>query len=131
MNTTNKQFTADELTRIDEADDLKISPLRDDGVTYGTPTWIWEVVVAGQLYVRAYNGISSGWHKSALKQKAGRIYAAGMVKHVSFEPVADSDVNKNIDEAYQKKYSKSPYMAHMIGNRAKSATIKIIPSFKD
>ena len=29
----------DELRRISEADDLHISPLREDGVTYGTPTW--------------------------------------------------------------------------------------------
>lgn len=65
MSALNKQFTTDELTRIDEADDLKISPFRADGITYGTPTWIWEVVVDGNLYVRAYNGTSSSWHKSA------------------------------------------------------------------
>ncbi len=33
-----------ELTKIDQADDLKIAPFHEDGVTYGTPTWIWEVV---------------------------------------------------------------------------------------
>ena len=127
MSTTDKQFTVDELTRINGADDLKISPFREDGVTYGTPTWIWEVLVDGDLYVRAYNGTSSSWYKSAIRQKAGRIYAAGMVKEVSFESVADSSVNQLIDEAYQKKYSKSSYMAHMIGSRAKAATVKIMP----
>jgi hypothetical protein len=30
---------------IAESDDLHISPFRDDGVTYGTPTWILSVVV--------------------------------------------------------------------------------------
>jgi hypothetical protein len=30
----------DELRKIAETDDLHISPLRDDGKTYGTPTWI-------------------------------------------------------------------------------------------
>lgn len=35
----------DELRKIAEADDLHISPFREDGVTYGTPTWIWSVVV--------------------------------------------------------------------------------------
>lgn len=127
MSTTDKQFTVDELTRINGADDLKISPFREDGVTYGTPTWIWEVLVDGNLYVRAYNGTSSSWYKSAIRQKAGRIYAAGMVKEVSFESVADSSVSQRIDEAYQKKYYKSSYMAHMIGSRAKAATIKITP----
>jgi hypothetical protein len=46
----------DELRKIAEADDLKIAPFRDDGVTYGTPTWIWSVAVDSDLYVRAYNG---------------------------------------------------------------------------
>ena len=30
----------DELRSIAETDDLHISPFRDDGKTYGTPTWI-------------------------------------------------------------------------------------------
>ena len=46
----------DELKRIAETDDLHISPLREDGKTYGTPTWIWSVVVDDGLYVRGYNG---------------------------------------------------------------------------
>ncbi|KVA52982.1 hypothetical protein WI61_24690 [Burkholderia cepacia] len=49
-------WTQVELARIDRADDLKIAPFREDGSTYGTPTWIWEVVVDGELYVRGYNG---------------------------------------------------------------------------
>ena len=51
-------WAQDELKRISEADDLHISPLRDDGATYGTPTWIWSVVMDGALYVRSYNGQS-------------------------------------------------------------------------
>lgn len=35
----------DELRRIAETDDLHISPLHEDGEPYGTPTWIWPVVV--------------------------------------------------------------------------------------
>jgi len=45
-------WSKDELMRIAEADDLHIAPFRDDGVTYGTPTWIWSVAVDGALYVR-------------------------------------------------------------------------------
>jgi Uncharacterized protein conserved in bacteria (DUF2255) len=46
----------DELRKIAEADDLHISPFREDGATYGTPTWIWSVAVDDALYVRGYNG---------------------------------------------------------------------------
>ena len=126
MSSENKRFTADELKLIDEADDLHVAPFREDGTTYGTPTWIWAVVVGGDLYVRAYNGQNSRWYKSAMKQKAGRIQAAGMIKEVAFEPVG-GDANAQIDEAYKKKYNGSPYLSPMIGSRAKAATVKIVP----
>ena len=98
----------DELRKITEADDLHISPFREDGVTYGTPTWIWSVVVDDALYVRGYNGQNSRWYQAAVKQKAGRIVAASMTKDVLFEPV-DGTINDPIDDAYRSKYSGSPY----------------------
>jgi len=36
--------------------------------------------------------------------------------------------NKNaVDDAYKTKYNNSPYLVSMISNRAKGATVKIIP----
>ena len=116
----------DELRRIAETDDLHISPFRDDGKTYGTPTWIWSVVVDGVLYVRAYNGHNSRWYQAAIHQKAGRITAAGITKEVAFEPVG-GPVNERIDDAYRAKYKGSPYLSPMIGIRARSATVKVMP----
>lgn len=116
----------DELRRIAEADDLHISPLREDGLTYGTPTWIWSVVVDDALYVRAYNGQNSRWYQAAVRQKAGRIIAAGITKEVAFEPV-DGPFNDRIDVAYRAKYRESPYLSPMIGARARSATVKVMP----
>jgi hypothetical protein len=120
------EWLKDELRRIAETDDLYVAPLREDGATYGTPTWIWSVVVGDGLYVRAYNGQASRWYKAAMDQRAGRIIAAGMTKDVSFEPVKDSR-NDRIDEAYRAKYKDSPYLKPMIGERARSATVKIEP----
>lgn len=116
----------DELRKIAEADDLHISPFREDGVTYGTPTWIWSVAVDGALYVRAYNGRKSRWYQAALRQKSGRITAAGMTKEVTFEPV-EGPINDLINEAYRAKYHGSPYLNPMIGSRARSATVKVMP----
>lgn len=119
-------WTNDELRKIAETDDLHISPFREDGITYGTPTWIWSVIVDDSLYVRAYNGQSSRWYQSAMQQRAGRITAAGMTKGVTFEPV-DGAINDRIDSAYRAKYKTSPYLKPMIGDRARSATVKVIP----
>jgi hypothetical protein len=115
-----------ELRKLAETDDLHISPFRDDGKTYGTPTWIWSVVVDDALYVRGYNGVKSSWYQAALRQKAGRITAAGMTKEVAFGPVAGS-VNDRIDDAYRAKYKGSPYLQPMISERARAATVKISP----
>ena len=52
----------EELQSIARADDLHISPFREDGATYGTPTRIWSVTVDDALYVRAYNGQDSRWY---------------------------------------------------------------------
>jgi hypothetical protein len=116
----------DELRKIVTTDDLHISPFREDGRTYGTPTWIWSVVVDDALYVRGYNGRDSRWYQAAVKQKAGRISAAGMTKEVVFEPVGGA-INEQIDDAYRAKYKDSPYLMPMIGKRARSATIRILP----
>jgi hypothetical protein len=116
----------DELAKIAAADDLHISPFREDGVTCGTPTWIWSVVLDDALYVRAYNGQKSRWYQAAMRQKAGRISVAGLTKEVSFERV-NGPVNDDIDDAYRTKYQGSPYLNPMIGARARSATVKINP----
>ena len=120
------EWSKDELYNIAEADDLHISPFREDGETYGTPTWIWSVVVEEALYVRAYNGQSSRWYQAAIGQKAGRSTVAGMTKEVDYEPV-EGPINDLIDEAYREKYSSSPYLGSMISTRARSATIQVTP----
>ena len=120
-------WSKEELCKIAEADDLHISPFRADGVTYGTPTWIWSVAVDDALYVRGYNGVESRWYQAALRQKAGRINAAGITKEVAFEPLDDGQKNDRIDEAYRAKYTKSRYLKPMISARARAATIRVAP----
>ncbi len=119
-------WSSDELGRIVAADDLHISPFREDGVTYGTPTWIWCVAVDGDLYVRAYNGRNSRWYQAAMREKAGRIIAAGMTREVTFEAV-EGPINDRIDEAYRAKYSASQYLSPMISERPRAATVRIVP----
>jgi hypothetical protein len=119
-------WNSDELHRIADADDLHVSPFREDGRTYGTPTWIWSVAVDGALYVRGYNGQDSRWYRAATRQRAGRILAAGLTKEVTFEPVGGSALD-SIDEAYRAKYRGNRYLEPMIGARSRSATLRIIP----
>lgn len=120
------EWNKDELTKIAEADDLHISPFREDGVTYGTPTWIWSVMVDSDLYVRAFNGQKSRWYQAAMEQKRGRISAAEMIREVDFESV-EGTINDHVDEAYRAKYQSSSYLDPMISTRARSATVAVKP----
>ncbi|MDR5881929.1 DUF2255 family protein [Caballeronia sp. LZ032] len=119
-------WSTDELAAIAASDDLHVSPLRDDGVTHGTPTWIWSVVVDGDLYVGAYNGLVSRWYQAALPQRGGRIRVAGMTRDVSFESAANA-LNDRVDDAYGIKYRNSWYLNSMASRQARYATVKISP----
>ena len=79
------------------------------------------------LYVRGYNGVKSRWYQAAVRQKAGRIKAAGITKEVIFESVHDGTINDRLDEAYRAKYTKSPYLKPMISTHPRAATIRIAP----
>ncbi|TQX84022.1 MULTISPECIES: DUF2255 family protein [Rhizobium] len=119
-------WSKEQLAPIGSSDDLHVAPFRDDGVTYGTPTWIWSVVVGDALYVRGYNGQKSRWYQAAVKQKAGMIKTAGEILEVAFEP-DDGTMNDTIDDAYRAKYGKSSYLGSMISERARAATVRIDP----
>ena len=120
-------WSEDEIKEIAVSDYPHISPFRDDGVTYGTPTWIWTVLIDGALYVRACNGHASRWYQAAMRQRSGRISVACMTRDVSFEPGADQ-VNELIDAACRVKHRNSSYLGSMISTRSRAATVKILPA---
>lgn len=120
-------WPTERLRAISEADDLHIAPFREDGETPGTPTWIWNVAVDGDLYVRAYNGTDSRWYQAAVRERAGLIEAAGEADDVTFEPASGDTLNDRIDAAYRAKYNGSRYLNHMVGARARSATVQVSP----
>jgi len=49
-----------------------------------------------------------------------------MTKEVTFDPV-DGAINDRINDAYRAKYKGSQYLSPMIGARARSATVKVMP----
>ena len=124
-------WNEDDLRAIAESHDLYISPFREDGTTYGTPTLVWPLVVDGEVYVRAANGQQSSWYVAALSQKAGRIRVGGQDHEVTFEPAGD-ETAPAIDAAYEEKYPgqlSCPDHAGRraeVGDRADLATLTII-----
>lgn len=117
----------DTIDEIAGTDDLHIAPHRPDGETTGTPTWIWSVAVDGRLFVRAWNGTRSRWHRAALAQRTGRVTAAGRQFDVEFAAVDDPELNDRIDLAYEEKYAGSRYLPPMVAPGPKAATVEVTP----
>jgi hypothetical protein len=86
-----EEWSADQLKTIAENENLFVSPFREDGTTYGTPTQTWALVVGSNVYVRAANGPASRWYRAALSQKAGRVRVAGIYHDVFFEAAGATD----------------------------------------
>lgn len=120
------RWTPEALTSIEAEPDLYVSPFREDGTTYGTPTQTWALVVEGDVYVRAANGQNSRWYQAAISQGAGRVRVNGTNYEVTFERADDAPAEA-IDEAYEDKYPGSSAVPVMQGEGPKSATVRISP----
>lgn len=116
----------DAIRAIGTADDFHIAPFHPDGVTTGTPTWIWSVIVEGRLFVRYYSGTSGRWYRAAIEQRAGIVKSGGRTYNVDFAPAPESWAGI-IDDAYSKKYAGSPYLPMELSERVRAACVEVIP----
>jgi hypothetical protein len=121
-------WTDDELNKVDAADELQISSLRQDE-TLSTPVTIWVVRSGDDLYVRSWKGRGSGWFRGVQARHEGRISAGGVDKDVNFVEEIDTGLNDRIDDAYRSKYHRygSQYVDPMLARQARAATIKLVP----
>jgi hypothetical protein len=120
-------WTADELERIETADELEIASLRSGG-TLGSQRTIWVVRVDDDLYVRSVKGRTSDWFRGTQRRHEGRIRAGGVEKDVTFVE-ADADLEARIDDAYREKYGRyaKGIVATTLTPLARSAALKLVP----
>ncbi len=120
-------WTSDELNKIGNAEELEIAPLRRDG-TPRKPVIIWVVRVGDDLYVRSYKGRNSLWFRGTQVRHEGHIQAGGVAKEVTFIEETASEVNDQIDAAYQAKYHRYPeYVKPMLTPTVRATTLKLVP----
>lgn len=126
MNTTDT-WTADELRKIGNADELHIASRRSDG-TLRQYIPIWAVRAGDDIYVRSAYGPDNPWYRRALASGAGRIRAGGVERDVVFAD-ADDDAQHTIDAAYHTKYDRygASIVNSVVGEHAHKVTIRLIP----
>jgi hypothetical protein len=120
-------WTADELSRIGDAEELKIASYRRDG-TLRRYVIIWVVRVGDDLYVRSAYGPENGWFRRAKASGAGRIRAGGVEREVTFA-AADAGVHPAIDAAYHAKYDRHGprIVGTVVGQDKAPLTLRLVP----
>jgi hypothetical protein len=122
-----KQWTSDQLDRVEKAEELRIASIRQDG-TLGKLVTIWVARSGDDLYVRSVRGRSAHWFRGTQERHEGRIRAGGVQQDVTFVD-ADHDINDEIDAAYRTKYHRyaGSILNSVLTPEARSTTIKLVP----
>lgn len=120
-------WTAEELRRIGEAEELQIASRRADGSLRPWVT-IWVVRVGDDIYVRSAFGPDNPWYVRARASGTGRIRAGGLERDVTFAGAAP-DANSGIDAAYHRKYDRHgpQIVGTVVGEHAWSTSIRLLP----
>jgi hypothetical protein len=120
-------WTNDELTKIGDADELRIAFERPDG-TLASPRTIWVVRDGDDLYVRSVRGRTSLWFRGVQESHQGHVDAGGVSKDVTFAD-PDKSIDDELDAAYRAKYHR--YAANIVNSiltpQARSAAVKLVP----
>lgn len=119
-------WTSDELSKIGTAEELEIASQQRDG-TLRKPVTIWVVRHGDDLYIRSVNGRTAAWFRGTQARNAGRIWAGGIEKDVTYVDAGHA-IADDLDAAYRTKYRRYPGPVNSINSpTARSATLKLVP----
>ena len=123
------EWTTEELSKIETAEELNIASMQRDG-TLRKPVTIWVVRHGDQIYVRSVGGPNGRWFRGTQTRHRGHIRAGGVAKDVSFVSVDAADVGEEIDAAYRAKYRRYPagIVNSVLTPQARAATLKLVPN---
>jgi len=120
-------WTDNELSRIGDAEEIQIAPVRRDGMLRA-PRPIWIVKAGNDLYVRAAYGPGSAWHRIVQTSGRARISAGTLQKDVNVQD-ADDAVLDQVDSAYREKYGhRYPSIVDTITDpEHRATTLRLLP----
>ena len=123
-------WSADELARIGDAEELRLAPRRDDG-SLRSFTTMWVVRTGDELYVRSAGGPRRPWYRHAMAGHVGQIRAGGIEADVQFAE-ATAGSQSAIDAAYHAKYDRygAAIVGHVTGPDAHAVTVRLLPDRK-
>ena len=118
-------WSSHELTSLAGSEELHVTSSRPDG-SRRPWTPIWVVRVQDDLFIRSGFGLNGAWYRNAMHDHIARIRAAGIETDVTLQPVTDSTLNSQIDEAYRSKYRTSDFLPTLITAPATESTVRLL-----
>jgi hypothetical protein len=121
-------WTADEVRRIANVDELQVASRRPDGSLRPFVT-IWFAVCGDDVYIRSAHGPQNGWFRRAKESGAGRVRIGTVEKDVAFED-GGAAPHAAIDAALHAKYDRygpGPVGA-IVGPSAAGVTLRVVPT---
>lgn len=119
-------WSASRLESVADAEELGLVISRAGRAPLRFP--VWPVVVDGDLYVRSYLGVTTGWYRRVVANPRQAIVLDDADVDAIFEFVSRTDaVNGDIDAAFLRKYASFDYRDAMIEPAAVDATLRIRP----
>lgn len=121
-------WTDEELSRVGEAEELRLASQRPDGTLRPYVT-MWVVRVGDELYVRSAYGPNNPWYRRAKASGVGRIRAGGVERDVTFAEADAGSVHDAIDAAYHAKYDRygPRIVGTVVGPQAEAVTVRLVP----
>lgn len=119
-------WTNEELDRIDAAQELDLSSVRQDS-SVRRPVTMWVVRDGDDVYVRSVNGRGSTWFRGAQTRHEAHISAGGVDKDVDLVEI--DEANDAVDAAYDAKYGRRypTIVPSIVAPQARAATLKLVP----
>ena len=119
-------WTADELQRVGDAEELRVASRRKDGSLRPYVT-IWVVRADDDIYIRSAYGADNPWYRRAKASGRGRIRAGGVERDVTFTDPGRA-VDELVDAAYHRKYDRYGRLVDtVVGATAAAATLLVLP----
>jgi hypothetical protein len=119
-------WSGDELSKLQDAEELEIASVRRDG-RQRNPVTIWVVRHGDDVYVRSVNGREGLWFRGAQDRHEAHVEAGGVEKDVRL--VETDEADDEIGAAYRTKYRQyaSRIVNSVLTSKARAATLKLVP----
>jgi hypothetical protein len=125
-NTMPKQFDANELNQLANANEIEIETRPPSGRPHRTTIWV--VVDDNNVYVRSVRGRNGRWYQRITANPDAAIHVGGRRLAVHAVPVTGEAMIASVSSAFLRKYRSSPATNSIVRQEILPTTLRLEPT---